>query len=335
MPKINVRIIDLAGNSSVLPLPNDKPLQTLMPALITLLNLNDALTYRVFSPRFQRVLALSGTLYSNGINEDDVLRIVSAPSSSMLELELLEAPDSGARLSLPHQTEILIGRGSENDLVIRDESVSRLHGKFVWKDGLHIYHDLNSANGSYINNQVVSEPMPIGPGSILSLGEHIRLIYQEAPIYYDNPDDSSIGAHNQDSHTITKLSPLPQGIVFLSYHDHDMTLVQRLGQQLRDANFHVFWKAEIPPGSNEDEAIRNALRVSDALVAVITPDTVDNIDLLNQWNDFFLTRKPMVAVLFRQGDLPSIFSEHTLIEFDGDFNHLADQISDTLKQLIR
>lgn len=334
MPKIGIHVIDMAGNSSLLPLPNDKPLDELMPALVTLLNLSPDLSYRIFSPRFQRVLAMNRTLYANGINAKDTLRIASIASSSLLELELLDEPDPGARLPLPHQTEIYIGRGSENDLVIRDEAVSREHGKFVWKDGLHVYHDLNSANGSYINNQVVSEPMPLGPGSILSLGEHIRLIYQETESGYDQ-GTTTVGNDNQRSNIITKLNPLPQGIAFLSYHDDDATLVQRLVQQLRDANFHVFWKAEIPPGSNQKDAIRNALEVADALVAIITPHTAENANLIHQWNDFFLSRKPMIAVVFRQDDLPTIFEDQTLVEFDGDFNRLAAQLTDALKQLIR
>jgi hypothetical protein len=336
MPKIDVTVIDMAGNSSTLPLPNDKPLQELLPALVTLLSLSPGLSYRLFSPRFQRVLDMNGSLYSNGIHVEDMLRVASIAASSNIELELLDEPAPGTRLPLPHQTEVSIGRGSENDLIIQDDSVSREHGKFIWKDGLHIYHDLNSANGSYINNQVVSEPMPIGPGSILSLGENIRLIYQEAPP--QNPDSSGsqqVGNENQPANTVTRLNALPHGIAYVSYHDDDTTLVQRLVRQLREANFHVFWKAEFPPDSNQQEAVRNALDVADALIAVVTPNTLENHRLLNQWNDFFLSRKPMIAVLFRQGDLPTIFEEHTLIEFDGDFNRLGEQLTNTLKLLIR
>ena len=179
MSKIHINIIDMAGHEAGLPLPNDKPLNSLIPAIVTLLDLSQDHKYRLFSNRLQRVLSMNGTLYTNGTLDDDILRIVPAPTTIDLELELLDEPSPGAKLILPNQTRITVGRGSGNDLVIRHAAVSRQHGEFLWQDGLHIYRDLNSANGSYINNQIVTEPMPISPGSILSLGENIRLVYQE------------------------------------------------------------------------------------------------------------------------------------------------------------
>lgn len=336
MPKIEVHVIDSAGNHADLPLPNDKPIHELVPAIVTLLDLNPALSYRVFAPRFQRVLDPSNTLYANGIQDHDVIRLVTPPTTTQLELELLDDPNPGARLALPEQSAVKIGRGSVNDIVIAHPSVSREHGEFIWQDGLHIFRDLNSANGTMINNQVVSEPTPISLGSIVTLGDSVRLIYQEVSPTYDVMVDGDGAPQPVDSRTVTRLNPLPAGLVFVSYHPNDLGLAKHLIQVLRDANYHIFWAEEIPPGSNYQESMKNALRLSDALVAILTPAALEASNLIDQWHEFFLTRRPMVSVVYhRSDDLPHIFLDHPIVEFKGDVNRLALETVDTLKRIMR
>ncbi|PJF43923.1 MAG: hypothetical protein CUN55_06590 [Phototrophicales bacterium] len=335
MAKIEVRVIDSAGNQTYLPLPNDRPLNELIPAIVTLLDLNTALSYRIFAPRFQRVLIGTQSLYANGIQDSDTIRLVTPPQTTQVELELLDEPSPGARLALPQQNIVKIGRGSINDIVIAHPSISREHGEFIWQDGIHIFRDLNSANGSMINNQVVSEPTPISLGSILTLGDSVRLVYQEISPHYDIGVEETNAQIGMDSSTTTKLNPLPSGLVFLSYHPSDMVLAKRIVQVLREANYHVFWAEEIPPGSNFQEALRNALRLSDALVAILTPAALENSNLIDQWHEFFLMRRPMVSLVYQKSeDLPHIFLEHPVVEFKGDVNRLAQETVDTLKNIM-
>ncbi|NDJ87543.1 MAG: FHA domain-containing protein [Chloroflexi bacterium] len=341
MSKIAVHLIDMAGHQSSLPLPSEKPLAVLIPAIVTLLDLTEVdfrgepLSYRLFSPRLQRVLSSNGTLYTNGILEQDSLRVVPAPASDDLELELLDSPEPGTHLPLPRQPRITVGRGSDNDIVIRHPSISRYHGEFIWQEGIHIYHDLNSANGSYINNQFVSEPMPISTGSIIYLGESIRLIYQEAPETIDSEPGARLeGPTGLDSKMITSLNPLPRGIVFIS-HDHDQTpVVSKLVDQLHDANYHIFWEKEIPTGSNPTEAVNNALQLADAMVAILTPEAVESPHLMEQWHTFILLRKPMVTVLYTPCAIPALFDNFPLVEFQGDFHRLAKDIADALNLIL-
>lgn len=337
MSKIDVHVIDSAGNQTILPLPNDKPLNELVWAIITLLDLNPTLSYRIYSPRFQNVLATDSTLYTNGIQDGDVIRMVTPPGDGNLELELLDDPNPGARLPIPQQGTIKIGRGSANEIVIAHPSISREHGEFIWQDGLHIYRDLNSANGSMINNQVVADPVPLSLGSILTLGDSVRIIYQTASPMYDQSMDGDEGTSKPaDSRVVTKLNPLPSGLVFVSYHPSDLGLAKRLVQSLRDANYHIFWPEEIPMGSNYQESMRNALRLSDALVAILTPAAIEASDIVDQWHEFFLTRRPMLSVVYQPNEsLPHIFLDHPTVAFKGDINRLADETVDTLKEIMR
>ena len=47
---------------------------------------------------------------------------------------------------------ITIGKSSDNDYVVNDLSVSRHHARLVREEGIWYLEDLNSSNGTYIND---------------------------------------------------------------------------------------------------------------------------------------------------------------------------------------
>jgi hypothetical protein len=50
------------------------------------------------------------------------------------------------------QEELLVGRHAGCDIVLRDPSVSRRHARLRFRDGHWILHDLESTNGTLVNN---------------------------------------------------------------------------------------------------------------------------------------------------------------------------------------
>jgi hypothetical protein len=67
--------------------------------------------------------------------------------------------------------EVALGRGTENDLVIPHVSVSRAHARIVRRNGSYQLTDLNSTNGTYLNNEPVQGWVTIPNGSEVRLGE--------------------------------------------------------------------------------------------------------------------------------------------------------------------
>src|SRR6185312_16072530 len=67
--------------------------------------------------------------------------------------------------------EITVGRGENNDIVIPHASVSRNHARLVRRDGGFELTDLNSTNGSYVNNQLVQGSAHVGNGGELRFGD--------------------------------------------------------------------------------------------------------------------------------------------------------------------
>jgi pSer/pThr/pTyr-binding forkhead associated (FHA) protein len=95
----------------------------------------------------------------------------------MLRLIMRRGPTPGAIYEL-EDSEITIGRGSKNQIVIRDNEVSREHCRLVRLMDDYEVVDLNSSNGTFVNGQRVVGTWLLQPGSIVELGDSITLEYE-------------------------------------------------------------------------------------------------------------------------------------------------------------
>jgi hypothetical protein len=71
--------------------------------------------------------------------------------------------------------EVTLGRGEDNDIMIPHASVSRTHARLTRRDGAYELADLNSTNGSYVNDRQVNGAAIVATGSEIRLGD-IRFI---------------------------------------------------------------------------------------------------------------------------------------------------------------
>jgi len=73
---------------------------------------------------------------------------------------------------------VVLGRASDCDLRITSQKVSRKHCEIVEQDdGLLAVRDLGSSNGTYINNEKVSEERTVHAGDELAIGP-VRFVIQ-------------------------------------------------------------------------------------------------------------------------------------------------------------
>ena len=70
------------------------------------------------------------------------------------ELVGLEGPLKGKRFRM-HKAEMLIGRGSDNDVQVNEDGVSRRHASIRFEDGTFYLSDIGSQNGVWITGQRV------------------------------------------------------------------------------------------------------------------------------------------------------------------------------------
>src|SRR6185312_5147607 len=74
---------------------------------------------------------------------------------------------SGRRFSL--DAPCLVGRGPYNHVVLDDTRISRQHAKISPESGGHVVYDLNSANGTYVNEVQVKRHR-LAPNDVLRFG---------------------------------------------------------------------------------------------------------------------------------------------------------------------
>ena len=88
-------------------------------------------------------------------------------------LETTAGKTEPARLALTetllHQG-VLLGRGTDADVRILDETASRRHARITEADGRVTLTDLGSANGTRLNDERVTKPAALFEGDIISIG---------------------------------------------------------------------------------------------------------------------------------------------------------------------
>ena len=100
--------------------------------------------------------ALSALLSSaNEIDLAALTAILDGPADRAMVV-IHRGPAKGARF-LIDQGEVAIGRSVESPIFLDDVTVSRKHALIELRDGAFTLKDLGSLNGTYLNNQSVSE----------------------------------------------------------------------------------------------------------------------------------------------------------------------------------
>ncbi len=67
--------------------------------------------------------------------------------------------------------EVSLGRGEDNDIVIPHASVSRAHARLMRRDGMFEIRDLNSTNGTFVDDLPVHGAATVSNGSRVRLGD--------------------------------------------------------------------------------------------------------------------------------------------------------------------
>lgn len=95
-------------------------------------------------------------------------------------LIFIHGPVAGKRVEL-NSEELTVGRASQNDLVLDDPLVSRLHAIFMRKGDVVLLEDLGSHNGTYVNNERLHNLRQLHHGDTVVVGS-ARALYEDPSI---------------------------------------------------------------------------------------------------------------------------------------------------------
>ncbi len=89
-----------------------------------------------------------------------------AQQQRKLSLEFSKGPLAGTSFEVT-STAVL---GREGDLVIADPEISRRHAAVRLVDGSLVIDDLQSLNGTWVNDKRIELPTLLAPGDVITLG---------------------------------------------------------------------------------------------------------------------------------------------------------------------
>ena len=127
-----------------------------------------------------------------------------APAAAPLASILVR---SGERKGERYQVRVPVanlGRADYNDVVIADPSVSTMHAKLQHRGGIWMLSDLGSTNGTFVDGELASGEVPLGPGATIRLGE-VMLLFD--PV--DNGSVDAVAGETRVMHPPVEPTPFP------------------------------------------------------------------------------------------------------------------------------
>jgi hypothetical protein len=92
--------------------------------------------------------------------------------AATVELVIVDGPYQGARVTLKPTEKLRIGRGGKG-LQIHDHLVSMQHAEVGLIGDRYWIEDLQSVTGTFVNDERITEPTPLGEGSRIKLGDSV------------------------------------------------------------------------------------------------------------------------------------------------------------------
>ncbi|MCY1075403.1 GGDEF domain-containing protein [Archangium lansingense] len=144
----------------------------------------------------------------------------------------IHGPELGKKYAL-QETEFTIGREEGNHIVVDLDNVSRRHAMIIRKQGRMFVKDLASTNGTYLNDQEVTQETPLRSGDLIKVGgsifkfltgDNVELQYHET-IYTLTIQDGLTGVNNKR--------------YFLEYLEREMGRCHRYGRPLTLMMFDI------------------------------------------------------------------------------------------------
>lgn len=111
-----------------------------------------------------------------------------------------------------------LGRKSDNDIVISDQSASRLHAEIECSDQL-VIRDVGSTNGTFVNRERLGGPTVLNPGDQIRIGQHV------GTIAFDEDNVSS-----KQGPVLSGTQPLTRDLVLESVEHNSVLLYEISGR---------------------------------------------------------------------------------------------------------
>ncbi len=116
----------------------------------------------------------------------------------MAKLEQIAGAGTGKNIELEQQ-KVILGRHPKCDIVVDASAVSRYHAQITKRGASFFVEDLGSRNGTFINEQVVSEPIKLRHNDNIRICDVVYSYRSDAPLVPDHSTAVVIQDDNPDA----------------------------------------------------------------------------------------------------------------------------------------
>ena len=106
-----------------------------------------------------------GRTMETGLIEDGTTNADANPAAILVQL------NTGREFKIYNNTDMILGKGSQANIIISNPVISRVHAKITCRNYTCTLEDLNSKNGTFLNDKKLPPKMP----SRLNSGDYITL----------------------------------------------------------------------------------------------------------------------------------------------------------------
>ncbi len=108
------------------------------------------------------------------------------------QLVVVEGPSKGKKFDLTKQA-VRLGKRDNNDFILEDKTVSRTHLEIVQEEDRYLLRDLESTNGTFINDTRVKEAF-LSPGDVIRIGNsRIEFVAFDEKVHIEPSDRTEFG----------------------------------------------------------------------------------------------------------------------------------------------
>ena len=110
-----------------------------------------------------------------GLFNDETAPVTGSTSPASVAVAALIQMNTGKSFAITNNTELVIGKGSQADVIVANPIISRAHAKISCHNGTCTIQDLGSKNGTFVGDQKISgsDIVVLTDGMYITLGNEI------------------------------------------------------------------------------------------------------------------------------------------------------------------